>query len=136
MARYRLDQDRNGTRSNADKRTPICMPGAIGTNACHNFTQKTRAIFETTAVITFTSVRTQKLMTEISMTMLDVHELKTELASDASGGDEFVDDLTNLAISQYRIAVVDVDSPIEGWMMIKNRGSGFVFSFGRLKRPE
>ena len=85
--------ERKAIRSNADSLTPISIFGATDAHACRHFAEKTRAIFETAAVVACACVCTQKLVAEITVAVFDVDEVKAEIVCDTSGGDEVVDDL-------------------------------------------
>src|SRR5712664_1023504 len=60
-------------------------------NPLHNFSQKSRAIFKTPAVLPFSCVRAQEFMPQVTVAMLDVHEIKTQLTRDSCCSMEFLD---------------------------------------------
>ena len=91
-----------------------------GANAFRHFAQESGAVFKTSAVITLASMCAQKLVAEISMTVLNVNELETKLVRELRRALKVVNDSSDLAISKNGIALIDTDASIEKRMMVKN----------------
>ncbi len=91
-----------------------------GANACRHFAQESGAVFKASAVIALASMCAQKLMAEITMTVLHVDELETKIVRESRCALKVVNDSSDLAISKNRIALIDANASIEKGMMIEN----------------
>ena len=98
--------------------------GRQATNSLHHFTEKTRAVLKTAAVITCACMGTQKLVSQIAVTMLYINEVKTEFPGAARGSMKLLNNSSDFAVREERIRVVDVHPAIEKGMMIKNARFG------------
>src|SRR5207253_8418889 len=95
-----------------------------GTNSFDHFTEETRAVLKTAAVTTCACMGTQKLVSQIAVTMLYSHKVKTEFPGAARGSMKLLNNSSDFAVREERIRVVDVHPAIEKGMMIKNARFG------------
>src|SRR6267143_2731701 len=89
-------------------------------NPLHNFSQKSRAIFKTPTVLPFSCVGAQEFMPQVTVAMLDVHEIKTQLTRHFCRAMKFFDDRAYLAVGQDGIVARQPQSSIQDRMMIEN----------------
>src|SRR5579883_2195264 len=71
-------------------------------DACHDFAQEARAVLEAAAVAPRTIDSAEKLMAEIAVTMLDIHEGKAGLPAALRRLGEVVHELRHIVVTQYR----------------------------------
>src|SRR6266852_1911205 len=88
-------------------------------NSLHHFAQKSRAIFKTSSVLPFPGMRAQKFVPQISVAMLDVDKIKTELPRDARRAMKLFDDSANLSICEQRKIARQTEPPIQNRMAIQ-----------------
>ena len=73
-------------------------PRNVRANAGDHVAEKARAILERAAVFAWPGACAQQLVTEIAVTVLDVHELESQLAREPCGLDEIEDEPIELVI--------------------------------------
>src|SRR2546426_4822990 len=61
-------------------------------NTLHNFAQESRAIFKASAVLPFSCVGAEKFVPQVTVAMLDVHEVETHFTGDFCRAMKFFDD--------------------------------------------
>ena len=98
-----------------------------GANACRHFAQKSGAVFKASSVIALASMCAQKLVAEITMTVLHVDELETKIVRESRCALKVVNDPSDLAISKNWIAFIYANAPIEKGMMVENPRFRFRF---------
>src|SRR5713226_9545146 len=89
-------------------------------NTLHNFSQKSRAIFKTSTVLPFSSVGAQEFVPQITVAVLDVHEVETQLNRHLCRAMEFFDDHAYLSVAQNGIVARQSQFSIQDRMMIEN----------------
>ena len=89
-------------------------------NSLDNFSKKARAPFKCAAVASLPRVSAEKLMAQISMAVLNVHEIETQLASHVSGAMEVLDDRFDFTITEQRIVGGQFQALIQHRMTVKN----------------
>jgi hypothetical protein len=95
-------------------------PGRKRADAFHYFSQEARTILEGTAIPSGACMRTEKLMTEISMAVFYVDEIKPQLPSSAGGAMKVPNDSGDLLVSEYRRIRRHPKSGIEYGVVIEN----------------
>src|ERR1700728_388449 len=88
--------DRRQPHSNMQSRTERANP-------LDHFAKKARAAFEAAAVASLPRVSAEKLMAEIAVAMLNVHEIETQLPSQISRPMEVFDDRFDFTVTEQRI---------------------------------
>src|SRR6266403_3273263 len=89
-------------------------------NPLHNFAQKSRAIFKASTVLPFSCVGAEKFVPQITVAMLDVHEVETHFTRQFCRAMEFFDDRAYLSVGQNGIVARQSQSSIQDRMMIEN----------------
>ena len=70
-------------------------------------------------------MRAQKLVAQITMTVLDVDEVKAKLGGYSRGALKIGNDAADLAIRQHWIVLINRNAPIEKRVMVKDSWFGF-----------
>ena len=91
-----------------------------GTDPLQHFAQKPRAILETPAVLPFSRMRAQKFVPQITVAMLDVHEIEAQFPRHFRCAMKIFNDRLNFAIGQNGIVASQSQSPIQDRVMIKD----------------
>src|SRR5215212_8339506 len=65
------------------------------TNCLHYLSQKPRAVFKAASVVSRSRVRAQKLMAQVTVTVLDINEIESGVLSDNRGLAKAVDNLSD-----------------------------------------
>src|SRR6266403_491142 len=89
-------------------------------NPLHNFAQKSRPIFKASAVVPFSCVGAEKFVPQVTVAMLDVHKVETQLSSDFCRAMKFFDDRVYLSVGQNGIVARQSQFCIQDRMMIEN----------------
>src|SRR5580658_1371404 len=89
-------------------------------DALHDLAKKARAAFERAAVTSLPRVSAQKFMTQVSVAMLDVHEIKTQLPGHECRPMEVFDDRLDFSVGEQRVIGGQPQTPVQYWMVIKN----------------
>ena len=101
------------------------QPRRIRTNARDDFPQKARPIFKAAAVFSLSRVRAEKFMPQITVAMLDVDKIESQILREFRRSMKIRDDRFYLGILQQRVAAGDAESLIQNWMVIQNARLGF-----------
>src|SRR6266513_2051601 len=104
------------TKGNCIERRKAHTYGQTGCNvvdARYNFTQESCPVLEAAAVITSSRVSAQEFMSEIAMTVFDIHKIETRLMGHLSRALKALNDLPDLTVRKYRIVIVDPESFVE-----------------------
>src|SRR5262249_10618504 len=96
-------------------------------DALNDLSQEARTVFEASAVIALTRMRTQELMPQISVTMFDVDEIESYFRCDPRSAMKRLDDLAHVAIGYGRVVAIETELLIENRMMIDDPGLGLPF---------
>src|ERR1051325_4861782 len=114
-----------GRKSHADFKSRRAI-----TNACDDFAQETRAVFEAAAIIALARVGAQELVPQVTVAVLDIDKIETDLFGHLCRRVKGFDDLANLAIGQQRIVIRESQSFVQEWMKIKNARRGAAIGVG------
>src|SRR5262249_4388691 len=87
-----------------------------------DLSQKPGAILEASAIVSISSMRAQELMTEVSVAMLDIDKIESDLASHFSGVMKCFYDPADLCVLQNRIVLWNLEPRVENRMMVENAG--------------
>ena len=93
-------------------------------NTFNDLTQKSCAVFETSPVGSIASVGAEKLMSEITMAVLDIDEIKSQIRGLDCRTVKILDDCSNLTVSEYRKIRRQFQTRIKKRMMVKNAWFG------------
>src|SRR4029077_6092105 len=86
----------------------------------HHFPQKPRPVLKPPAILPFTHMRAKKFVPQVSMAVLDIHEVETKLMRHSCRAMKLFNDRANFAVGQNGIVVRQSQSSIQDRMMIKN----------------
>src|ERR1700745_3457689 len=101
------------------------QPRRIRTNARDDFPQKARPISKAAAVFSLSRVRAQKFMTQITVAMLDIDKIESQIPREFRRAMKIRDDSFYLGIRQQWVVARDSESLIQNWMVIQNARLGF-----------
>src|SRR5580704_10463718 len=93
-------------------------------NPLDNFAKKARAAFEGAAVASHPRMSAEKLMAEITVAMLDVHEIETQLPSQTSRPMEVFDDRFDFTVAEQRIVGGQFQAPVQQRMVVEDAWLG------------
>src|SRR5437660_12688855 len=96
------------------------QPRRIRTNARDDFPQKARPIFKAAAVFSLSRVRAEKFMPQITVAMLDVDKIESQILRAFRRSMKIRDDRFYLGILQKRVVAGDAESLIHIRMVIEN----------------
>ena len=94
--------------------------GRAGAHRRDRLTQEARAALEISAIAPRALNRAQKLMTEIAMTVLDVHECEACALSDPGRAAEVCDEASNRVVAEHRVIGRQVELAVEPGVMVQD----------------
>src|ERR1700676_3975252 len=71
-----------------------------GANTLHDLAQKSSAIVKASSIFSIASVRAQKFMAQVTVTMFDVDKIETKIAGDARRAMKLLDDSANFSVRE------------------------------------
>src|SRR5712664_1676071 len=89
-------------------------------NPLHDFSQKSRTILEASAVWPSPRMRAQEFVPQVSVAMLDVHEVEAQFTRHFSRAMKLFDDRADFRVRQKRIVTGQPQFSIQDRMMIEN----------------
>ena len=87
-----------------------------GANARHDLPQHTGAVFKTAAVFSGPRVRAKKLVQQITVAVLEIHEIRAYFPGDARRAHVVGDEFLHLRVAQHLIVAGDVELLVENGM--------------------
>ena len=94
----------------------------FSTNTAHNFPQQPGAVFQTATVAPWAVYRTQQFMTEIAVTVLDIHKVKSRLLCPYPRLNKILSHPANLVIAHCRGIRGNIEPWVKNGMMVNNLG--------------
>src|SRR3954471_14304600 len=93
-----------------------------GADSFHNLSQEACAIFEASAIRALARVCAEEFVTQVSMTMLDIHEIESQPPRKAGGAMKVLHDGSDFSVTEDGIIFWQFHPPIENWMVVQNAG--------------
>src|SRR4029077_13339166 len=111
MERYAIE----GGKPNCDMKS-----GGDGPDALHNLSQEPRAVLKAATIAAFPGMSAEKFVSQVAMTMFEVHEIEAQFPGYEGRTMELFDDGLNFCVGDHGVVSRKIQPPIQNRMMIEN----------------